>query len=152
MFWGTAFLVTVLNTVNTKTFLALNSKLKNCDSGELSCDTHKSLILCADIWPQLKITAEGPCTVYYSPNEQGTRTFTSWHSSVIAFDKVAAMSFYYRDASVPNDSWHQWANSSVNYLWPKATQSLYSGSNTIQYKFVFQEWTTPAMSIHVEIQ
>lgn len=98
------------------------------------------------------LTEEGPCTVYYYPNEQGTRTFTSWHSTIIAWDKVAAVSFYYRDSSIPNDPWHSWTNKGVGYLWPKATQSLYSGSNTIEYMFVFQEWTTPVMGIHVAIQ
>lgn len=98
------------------------------------------------------LTEEGQCIVYYYPEEQGTRTFTSWHSTAIAWDKVAAVTFYYRDIAVPNDPWHSWDNKAVGYLWPKTTQSLYSGSSTIQYKFVFQEWTTPIMGIHVVIQ
>ena len=91
-------------------------------------------------------------TVYYAPQEQGTTDFTSWHSTLAAFDKVAAMSFYYRDTSIPNDPWHWWRNAAVGYLWPKVAQSLYSGSDTIEYKFTFQQWTTPLMVIHVEIE
>jgi hypothetical protein len=98
------------------------------------------------------LTTEESCNVYYYPNEQGTRTFTAWHETVIAWDKVAGLSFYYRDTSVPNDPWHLWDNKSVGFLWPKATQSLYSGSSTIEYKFVFKEWTTPLMNIHVKIE
>jgi len=90
--------------------------------------------------------------VYYSPHEQGTRWFTSWHESALYWDKVAAMTFYWRDSSVPNDPWHSWRNAAVGFLWPKVEQSLYSGSNTIEYKFVFKQWTAVVLGIRVSIQ
>lgn len=90
--------------------------------------------------------------VYYSPQEQGTREFTSWHSTIAAWNKVAGMSFYYRDTSIPNDPWHWWRNAAVGYIWPKVEQSLYSGSTTIEYKFSFRQVTTPVMFVHVEIE
>jgi len=43
-------------------------------------------------------------------------------------------------------------NAAVGFMWPKTEQSLYSGSATIEYKFVFQQWTTPVMFLHVEIE
>ncbi|NOY35592.1 MAG: hypothetical protein GXP44_01575 [bacterium] len=90
--------------------------------------------------------------VYYSPCEQGTRWFTSWHESALYWNKVAAMTFYWRDSSIPDDPWHSWRDASVGFLWPKVEQSLYSATHNIEYKFVFKQWTAVTLGIRVSIE
>ncbi len=91
-------------------------------------------------------------TVYYSPNEQGTREFTTWHESLYYWDKSAYMNFYWRDASIPGDPWHLWRYAGVFYMW-KTEQSLYSGSSSIEYKFFFKNYDAPnGLAVRVSIQ
>ncbi len=90
--------------------------------------------------------------VYFFPNESGTVELTAWHTSFVYWDKVAAMSFYWRDNSVPNDPWHQWRNTAVGYIWPKVEQSLDSGSSTIQYKFVLQPLDADFLGITIKLE
>lgn len=81
---------------------------------------------------------ENDAVVYYSPQEQGNRMFEAWHTAFLNYGKVAGMTFYWTDTSVPNHQWHEWRNTAVRFYWPKTTQNLYSGSNTIAYKFAFR--------------
>lgn len=90
--------------------------------------------------------------VYFYPNAAGTVELTAWHTSYVYYNKVAAMSFYWRDNSVPNDPWHQWRNAAVGYTWPKLEQSLYSGSSSIQYKFVLQPLDADFLAIVIKLE
>jgi len=49
-------------------------------------------------------------TVCYSPSEQGIREFTAWHETAWYWSESAFLNFYWRDASVPGDPWHNWRN------------------------------------------
>jgi hypothetical protein len=90
--------------------------------------------------------------VYFFPKAAGTVELTAWHSTYLYWDKVAAMSFYWRDNSVPNDPWHQWRNAAVGFLWPEVEQSLYSGSSTIQYKFVLQPLEADFLGVTIKLE
>ena len=81
---------------------------------------------------------ENDAVVYYFPQEQGNRMFKSWHTSWLNYGKAAGMTFYWTDTSVPNRQWHAWRNAAVGFYWPKTVQNLYSGSDTIAYKFAFR--------------
>ncbi len=81
---------------------------------------------------------ENDAVVYYSPQEQGNRMFKAWHTAMLNYNKAAGMTFYWTDTSVSNHQWHAWRNACVGFYWPKTTQNLYSGSNTIAYKFGFR--------------
>lgn len=88
--------------------------------------------------------------IYYFPRQQGNRMFTAWHTNLVALDQAAGMDFYWKDTSNPNDYWHLWRHAAVGY-WPKTSQNLYSGSNTIGYKFEFRQWTDYPLPIHIKI-
>lgn len=95
---------------------------------------------------------ENDTVVYYSPQEQGNRMFKAWHTSFLNYDKVAGMTFYWTDTSVSNHQWHSWRNTGVGFYWPKTTQNLYSGSNTIAYKFAFRASSIDdVMPVHIKI-
>lgn len=93
-----------------------------------------------------------PANIYFFPNAAGTVEFTAWHTSYVYYDKVAAISFYWRDNSIPNDPWHQWRNAAIGYVWPKLEQSLYSGSSSIQYKFVIQPLDADFLTITIKLE
>lgn len=45
------------------------------------------------------VNSEETATLHYAPQQIGTRCFSTWHQTTIAWDKVAAMDFYWRDLS-----------------------------------------------------
>lgn len=89
--------------------------------------------------------------IHYFPNEQGNKMFTAWHTNLWMWDQAAAMTFYWKDTANPNDQWHEWRDAAVGCYCPKTTQNLYSGSNTIGYKFAFQQWTRHMLPICIKV-
>jgi len=94
--------------------------------------------------------------VYYSPNQQGNKMFSTWHQSFYNFcceDGLTKVNFYWKDNSKPNDQWHSWRSAAVGYypLIPKTTQNLYSGSSSICYKFVYQTYSN-GIYVYAKVQ
>lgn len=88
------------------------------------------------------------------PNQAGNLEFTTWHSNLLQGwngEGLVAVSFYWKDTAGDNQ-WHHWRDSTVHCYWPKTEQNLYSGSNTICYKFVYKQWTNYPIPIHIMVE
>lgn len=92
------------------------------------------------------------------PNQAGNLEFTTWHSNLLqGWDignpnaGLVVVNFYWKDTAGDNQ-WHYWRSDSVNCYWPKVKQNLYSGSNTVCYKFVYKQWTQYPIPIHIMVR
>lgn len=92
------------------------------------------------------------------PNQAGNLEFTTYHSNLMQGWKVddpgaglVVVDFYWKDTAGDNQ-WHHWRSASVNCYWPKTEQNLYSGSNTICYKFVYSQSTQYPIPIHIMVK
>lgn len=87
--------------------------------------------------------------VYFRPMKAGNWNFFAWHSSMIGFRVFPIVEFYWRDG--PRDVWHHWRTSSFDYnIWTH--QHLYSGSSSIEYKFVFGQFTDFGIQVNLVIE
>lgn len=88
------------------------------------------------------------------PNQAGNLEFTTWHSNLLQGsigEGLVSVSFYWKDTAGDNQ-WHHWKDDTVRCYWPKTRQNLYSGSNTICYKFVYKQWTNYPIPIHIVVR
>jgi len=65
---------------------------------------------------------------------------------------MLVVEFAWKDMGNPNDQWHVWKSAMVEYSWPKTKQNLYSGSDTIGYRFLYKTQTENMIYIHAKIQ
>lgn len=97
--------------------------------------------------------------INYCPYEQGNKMFSTWHEDLSYLFKEdnpsygpPIVEFAWKDMGNPNDQWHVWRSAAVEYYWPKTTQNLYSGSDTIGYRFRFKTHTENMIYIHAKVQ
>lgn len=90
--------------------------------------------------------------VFYYPHEQGSRTFTAWHQDIFEPEAAGTVEFYWKDTAVPNDPWHHWATKPIHCYWPRYKTTLYSGSNTIAYKFSVAHHSSTPIDIHIMVK
>ncbi|MFA7170103.1 MAG: hypothetical protein WC178_04615 [Candidatus Paceibacterota bacterium] len=82
---------------------------------------------------------EAQAVVFYYPHEKGTRTVSIWHDMYINDDEYGITEYYWKDTSNPNDTWHKFHQEAFGFLF-RTNVKLWSGSNTIGYKFVITNY------------
>ncbi|MDF1498245.1 MAG: hypothetical protein P1P85_02735 [Patescibacteria group bacterium] len=97
--------------------------------------------------------------INFYPYQQGNRMFSTWHADLSYLLKPddpkygpPIIEFAWKDMANPNDQWHVWRSVAVEYYWSKTTQILYSGSNTIGYRFRYETYTENIIYIHAIVQ
>lgn len=70
--------------------------------------------------------------VLFEPGETGRWDFTAWHTNMMSWDKVAAVSYYW--GYLPDGDYTNWANDAAGYTYVmRAETEFASGQSNVGY-------------------